>query len=170
MYRNLKVGLALLFVAGLPLQLHATPQDQQAIPRDSSGEPLTAKEVRQLEKTATTAADHERLAVYYQAQAQQAEKNLEDAQALEQKWGPIERATKVPDPYPHARRLVNEYSAQVRNYARLASDHQWIADKYEIAARALKSGDSSSESTANESSANKSSRKVQNTFTLGPKK
>src|SRR5579862_7845015 len=112
---NLKVTAALLVLACAPLQLHATAQDQQAIPRDSSGEPLTAKEVRQLEKTAINAADHRQLAAYYEFQAQQADKKLADAQELERKWGPMERATKTPDPYPHARRLVNEYTAQVQN-------------------------------------------------------
>ena len=165
MYTNPKLTLALLFVAGAALQLHATSQDQQAIPRDSSGEPLTAKEVRQLEKTAITASDHKQLAAYYQFQARQAEKNLTDAEELEKKWGPMERASKVPDPYPHARRLVNEYSAQLQKYSRLAADHQWMAEKSEIAARGLKSGGSSSESTPSESNT-----KVKNTFTLGPKK
>ncbi len=122
-----------------------------------------------MEKTAITASDHERLAAYYQAQAQQAEKKLQDAQALEQKWGPMERASKVPDPYPHARRLVWEYTAQVQKYSRLAADHQWIADKYEIAARALKAGGTASASSTNESSPTESSPNVRNAFTLGPK-
>ena len=147
--RNLKVTLALLFVASLPLQLHSKPQ----APRDSSGELLTAKEVRQLEKKAITASDHKRLAVYYQLQAQQAAKNLADAEELERKWGPIERATKAPDPYPHAKRLVWEYSAQVERYSRRAADHLWIATKYEIAERSLKTGGNTGESGTNQGNA-----------------
>jgi hypothetical protein len=158
MYRNLKVTLALIFIATVPLQLKATAQGV-------SGEVLNAKQLRELEKSAITAADHERLAAYYQSQAEQAQKKLTDAEELEKKWGPMERASKVPDPYPHARRLVLDYSAQVQKYARLAADHQWIADKAEIAARALKAG-----GTAIGSSATESNPKVRNTFTLGPKK
>ena len=147
----LKVIAALLVLSCAPLQLYATAQDQQAIPRDSSGEPLTAKEVRQLEKTAINAADHRRLAAYYQVQAEQADKKLADAQELERKWGPMERASKTPDPYPHARRLVNEYTAQVQKYSRLAADHEWMAEKYEIAARALKNGGNTNDVSASES-------------------
>jgi hypothetical protein len=174
MDRNL-IAIALLFVASAPLVLHATPQDQQAMPRDSSGEPLTAKEVRQLEKTAVTAADHRQLAAYYQFQAQQSQKKLADAEELLKKWYPVERASKVPDPYPHSIRLVNEYSAQLQKYSRLAEDHAWIAEKYDIAQRAVKNGGSTndgsaSEGSANESSNNQSSGSGRNTFTRGPKK
>jgi hypothetical protein len=164
MYRNLKVTMALLFLAGMSLELRAMPQ----APTDSSGEPLTAKEVRQLEKTAITAGDHRQLAAYYQFQAQEAQKKLTDAEELEKQWGPMERATKTPDPYPHARRLVNEYSAQVQKYSRLAADHQWMAEKIEIAERALKNGGSPSDTAVNDISVKQS--KERNAFTLGPKK
>jgi hypothetical protein len=175
MYVNLKVIAALLVLSCAPLQLYATAQDQLAIPRDSSGEPLTAKEVRQMEKTAINAADHRQLAAYYEFQAQQADKKLADAQELERKWGPMERATKTPDPYPHARRLVNEYTAQGQKYSRLAEDHEWMAEKYDIAARALKNGGntndgSASESIVNQNTKNETSGGQRNTFTLGPKR
>ncbi len=163
-----KVTLGLL-LASLALQLHAMPEAAQA-PRDASGEPLTAKEVRQLEKTATTEQDHQRLAAYYQVQAEQAEKNLVNAQELERQWAPMERATKTPDPYPHARRLVAEYSGQVDKYSRLAADHQWIAEKYEIAARALKDGGNANGASVTELSPTQNSSGPQrNAFTLGPK-
>jgi hypothetical protein len=145
--------------------LHAMPQ----APTDASGEPLTAKEVRQLEKTAITAADHRQLAAYYQFQAQEAGKKLADATELEKKWGASERATKTPDPYPHARRFVNEYTAQVQKYSRLAEDHEWMAEKYDIAQRALKSGGSANDSAATENGANQSNGGERNAFTLGPK-
>jgi hypothetical protein len=163
-----KVPLGLL-LASLPWQLQATSQAAQA-PRDASGEPLTVKEVRQLEKTAVTAEDHDRLAAYYQVQAEQAEKNLANAQELERQWGPMERASKTPDPYPHARRLVAEYSAEVQKYSRLSADHQWIAEKYEIAARALKDGGNANGVTASELSPTQdSSGSQRNAFNLGPK-
>ena len=163
MYRNLKVTLALIFIATVPLQLKATAQD-------ASGEVLNAKQLRELEKSAITAADHERLAAYYQSQAEQAQKKLADAEELEKKWGPIERASKVPDPYPHARRLVAEYSAQVQKYARLAEDHEWMAEKYEVAARAMRDAGSTSDNSASERNPKQSNGSGRNAFTLGPKK
>jgi len=168
MYRTLKVTLALIFIATVPLHLKATAQG-------ASGEVLNAKQLRELEKSATTAADHERLAAYYQSQAEQAQKKLTDAEELEKKWGPAERASKVPDPYPHARRLVAEYGAQVQKYARLAEDHQWMAEKYEVATRAMKntastSDNSTSDNSASESNPKQSNGSGRNAFTLGPKK
>ena len=161
-----KVTLGLL-LASMPWQLQATTQAQA--PRDASGEPLTAKEVRQLEKTAASEVDHARLAAYYQVQAEQAEKNLVNAQELERQWGPMERASKTPDPYPHARRLVAEYSGQVEKYSRLAADHQWIVEKYEIAARALKDGVSANTAMSMANNTPKNSGTRPNMFNLGPK-
>jgi hypothetical protein len=161
--------VAFLFVASLSLQLHAVPQ----APPDSSGEPLTAKEVRQLEKTAITSADHRQLAAYYQYQAQQSQKKLTDAEELLKKSYPQERASKVPDPYPHAIRLTNEYSAQVQKYSRLAEDHEWMAEKYDIAQRALKEGGNTNSGSTSVNSANESGKSQsgsqRNAFTLGPK-
>jgi len=164
-----KMGMqvaALLLIAGAPL-VAAT---QQA-PAQTESEQLTAKQVRDMEKTAITAADHERLAGYYQSKAVEAEKNLEAAQALEQQWGAAERASKTPDPYPHAKRLVAEYSEQVRKYAHLAADHEWVAEKYEMAARAAQDGVASNAADitnpASSTVDNKPSGK--NAFVLGPK-
>lgn len=133
MFRN--SNLAFLFVVSLSWQLWAVPQ----VPRDSSGEPLTAKEVRQLEKTAVTAADHRQLAAYYRFQAQQSQKKLADAEELLKKWYPMERASKVPDPYPHSIRLVNEYSAQVEKYSKLAAKHELEAGQLEARTRSVSS-------------------------------
>lgn len=162
-----KVTLALLF-ASLPWQLQAMPQTQTAT--DAQGEPLTVKEARQLEKTAATEQDHERLAAYYQAQAEAAEKNLVAAQELERQWAPMEKASKTPDPYPHARRLVAEYSADVEKYSRLAADHQWVVEKYEIAARAPQDGGNANSASAMEVSPTANNGgKQHNAFILGPK-
>ena len=133
MFRNF--SLAFLFVVSLSWLLWAVPQ----VPRGSSGEPLTAKEVHQLEKTAVTAADHRQLAAYYRFQAQQSQKKLADAEELLKKWYPMERASKVPDPYPHSIRLVNEYSAQVEKYSKLAAKHQLEADQLEARTRSASS-------------------------------
>jgi hypothetical protein len=170
MKRYSQVALGLL-LASLPWQLRAMPEAAQA-PRDASGETLTAKAVQQLEKTAVNAEDHQRLAAYYQAQAGQAQKKLAAAQELERQWGPMERASKTPDPYPHAKRLVAEYSAEVQKYSRLSADHQWVAEKYEVAARGLKDGGSTSDVSAINSSAiqnSNSSGSQRNAFILGPK-
>ena len=160
---------AFLLIAGVPLQLAAT---QQA-PAAGEPEQLSAKQVREMEKTAVNAADHERLAAYYQSKALDAEKNLKAAEALEQQWGPAEKASKTPDPYPHARRLVAEYSEQVQKYAHLAADHEWVAEKYEIAARATQGGVASNAAemtSANNGSTGDSKPASKNAFVLGPKK
>lgn len=133
MYGNFRITLAMIVVAGLPLHLKATTQAP-------SGEVLTPSAVRELEKSAQTASDHERLAAYYRSQAQIAQKNLADAEELLKKWGPIERASKTPDPYPHARRLVSEYSAQVEKYSKLAAKHDSAAQKLEAAGNSISSG------------------------------
>jgi hypothetical protein len=166
MKRYSKVTLGLLF-ASLPWQLQAMPNAQTS--PNASGAPLTAKEARQLEKSAVTAEDHERLAAYYQVQAEQAQKNLAAAEELERQWGPMERASKTPDPYPHARRLVAEYSADVQKYSQLAADQQWVAEKYEIATRAIKDGVSANSAMAMANNTPKNSGARPNMFNLGPK-
>ena len=93
--RNWIAAVVFLFAASVQIQAQA---DQS----HAAGETLTAQQAKQLEKSAKTAGDHERLAAYYQGQLQEAQKNLADAQELEKKWGPTERASKTPDPYPHA--------------------------------------------------------------------
>jgi len=168
MNRYSAVALAISVVAGGSMQLRAMPQ---ATPQATSGT-LSAKEVRQLEKTAVTESDHQRLAAYYETQAQLAEKKLEDAQALLKKWGPVEQASKTPDPYPHARRMVWEYTAELQKYSRLAADHEWMVEKYEVAARALKNGGTAADNNATDNrtpGSNPSGAAGGNAFTLGPK-
>jgi hypothetical protein len=67
MSRHLRLTLALIFVAGVPLHLKATAQAP-------SGEVLAPNALRELEKAAKTAADHEQLAAYFRSQAEQAQK------------------------------------------------------------------------------------------------
>lgn len=162
-----KVTLGLL-LASLPWQLQAMPNAQTS--PNASGAALTAKEARQLEKTAITAEDHERLAAYYQVQAEQAQKNLAAAEELERQWGPMERASKTPDPYPHARRLVAEYSAEVQKYSQQAADQQWVVEKYAIAARAMKDGVSPNTAMEMANSTSKNNDSRPNMFNLGPKR
>jgi hypothetical protein len=133
MYGNFRMTLAMIVIASVPLHLKGTAQAP-------AGEVLTPSAVRELEKSAKTASDHERLAAYYRSQAQQAQKNLGDAEELLKKWGPTERASKTPDPYPHARRLVSEYSAQVGKYSKLAANHERAARKLEAGSNPSSSG------------------------------
>jgi hypothetical protein len=135
MYGNFRITLAMIVVAALPLHLKATAQAPSG-----SGEVLTPSAVRELEKSAQTASDHERLAAYYRSQAQIAQKNLDDAEELQKKWAPVERASKTPDPYPHARRLVSEYSAQVEKYSKLAAKHDAAAQKLQARGNSSSSG------------------------------
>jgi hypothetical protein len=135
---------AAVFLFAAIVQMHA--QADQAHP---VGETLTAQQAKQLERSAKTAADHERLAAYYQSQLQQAQKNLADAQKLEEQWGATERASKTPDPYPHARRLVREYSDQVAKYSKLAANQSKIGEAMEAAnAAGSKSGEGKQETVA----------------------
>lgn len=115
----------------LSLLLAVVPVWSQAEQPAPQGEALTGVQAKELEKSAKTAADHERLAAYYHAQLAQAQKNLADAQELEKEWGPAERSSKVPDPYPHARRLVREYSAEVEKDSKLVARHQKMAQTIE---------------------------------------
>jgi hypothetical protein len=157
--RNLILTVILLFAAGV--RIHS--QAEQAAQPHSAGETLSAEKVKQLEKSAKTAADHERLAAYYESQLQQAQKNLADAQELEKKWGPIERTSKTPDPYPHSRRLVRQYSAEVAKYSQLAASHHKLAQSIEAAnAGGGKAGTSKGETSTPKQDAESP--------TLGPKK
>lgn len=123
MFKISRACLILAITVSFAATTHAQAQAQaeQAPP---AAEALTAVQAKHLEKSAKTAEDHQRLAAYYQTQLQQAQKNLADAQQLEKKWGPAERASKVPDPYPHARRMVRDYSAQVAKYTKLTVSHR----------------------------------------------
>src|ERR1700744_237692 len=90
-----RTALAVVFLASVPLHLGAS------IERPSL-EPLTSKEVRKAEASATTAADHLRLAVWYRSQAQQAQVNLAEQEALVSQLGhnpALVVRTKIPNAY-----------------------------------------------------------------------
>jgi hypothetical protein len=77
-------------------------------PALSSGEPLTAKEVRRAEKNARTAEDHIRLAEYYENEAQRKQAELREQEDLVSYWGRTSMATrtKIPNPYWNAQALA----------------------------------------------------------------
>jgi len=121
MRTQFKTALALLFVACLPLTLRATPQA-------SSSEPLTASQVKQAEATAKTAADHVRLAVYYESKAHQAQTELVDAEDQMKHYSWMEGRTKVPNAYTSSKSLVDQYRAQFEESTKLAADHRRMAE------------------------------------------
>ena len=120
----LTTALAVLFLASVPQHLRATPQKP-------SGEPLTSKEVRKAEASAKTAADHIRLAVYYETQAKQTQSKLAEAEDLVNYWGQkswmVER-TKVPNPYSDAKSLATTYRMELDKETKLAADHRKMAE------------------------------------------
>jgi hypothetical protein len=118
---HFKTFLALAFVVSLPLHLRATPQS-------TSGEPLTAKQVRKAEAEAKTAQDHLRLAAYYQAKAQQTQSKLADAEDQMKHWSFMEGRTKVPNAYTSSRSLVERYRAEFEEASKLAANHQKMAE------------------------------------------
>jgi hypothetical protein len=67
-----RIAPALVFVAGVP----------GVDPPSSSGEPLTAKQVRKAEKEARTADDHLRLASYYEPEGRLKQAELTEQEQL----------------------------------------------------------------------------------------
>ena len=108
-----------IMVATLPLQLGAVPQ--------KAVEPLTARQVQKAEKEAKTSADHLRLAMYYQSEAQQAQTKLVDAEDTMKHWSYMEHWTKVPNPYWSAKTQADAYRAKFENATKLAIDHEKMA-------------------------------------------
>jgi hypothetical protein len=94
----------------------------------SAGEPLTSKEVRRAEATARTAADHLRLAAYYQTKARRAQANLTEEEDQMNHWASMAGRTKIPNPYWSARALAGMYREELKRAAKLAADHQRKAD------------------------------------------
>ena len=128
MYRNLQIVIVLALAGTATLSL---PAKSQAAPDAAATGTINAKQVKELEKSAITAADHRRLAAYYQAQADITAKKLADAHWLDDEWAGVNRWSKQPDPYPHTKRLIGEYSDQLVKYHELADNHLWEAIKIE---------------------------------------
>jgi hypothetical protein len=119
-----KTALAVIFVASVPLRLVADAER-------SSSEPLSAKEVRRAEAQARTAADHFRIAVWYQSQARLTQMKLTEEEDLVKYWGQqpgmVDR-TKIPNPYWNARAWVSIYREKLKRVTRLAADHERMAE------------------------------------------
>ena len=116
MKSDFKIVLAFVFLASMPLYLGAKTQN-------TTGDVLTAKEVRQAEASAKTASDHERIATYYQAQAERAQQDLERAQDMIKQWSWM-RLSKAPNPYTQALALAETSKAQLKNFTKLANDQE----------------------------------------------
>jgi len=121
MRTQFKTALALLFVASLPLTLRAAPQT-------SSGEPLTASQVKQAEATAKTSADHVRLAVFYESKARQVQSKLADADDQVKHYSWMAGRTKVPNAYTSSKSLADQYRAEFEQNTKLAADHRRMAE------------------------------------------
>ena len=134
MYGNFRITLAMIVVAGLPLHLKATPQAP-------SSEALTPSAVRELEKSAQTASDHETTCGLLSVSgSDRAEKPGRCRRTAEEMGSRGNAPRRPPDPYPHARRLVSEYSAQVEKYSKLAANHDRAAQKLQAGGNSSSSG------------------------------
>lgn len=90
---------------------------------------LTRKELKGLIASAKTAADHERIAVYYRAQAQQLEaKHREHEEDLAEYYrNPSRYPSKYPTMGDHCRSLAGYYKMAVERAANLAEIHEKLA-------------------------------------------
>ncbi len=127
MHAPLKAVVAVAFLASLPIQMRANPQN-------ASGAALTEKTVKAAESEAKTSADHTRLAVYYQSKAQSTREKLADAEDLMKHYSFMEGRTKVPNAYTSARTLVDRYRAELEQDNKLAADHRKTAESLEASA------------------------------------
>ncbi len=120
----MSTAMALVLPVSLPLSLRATPQTP-------SGDTLTAREVRKAEADAKTAADHIRLAAFYQSKALRIQHDLAEAEDLVNYWSQQYRVagrTKVPNPYTVARSRAERYRSELKKTSKLAADHQRTAE------------------------------------------
>jgi hypothetical protein len=99
---------------------------QRADPPTSSGEPLSAKEVKRAEKKARTSDDHLRLAAWYEYAALQKQAELKEQEDLVNYWGRTSMATrtKTPNPYWNAQALARLYREQLNKLTKLAAEHR----------------------------------------------
>jgi hypothetical protein len=119
MHVQIKTALAVLFLASVPLHLRAS---------QVSSEPLSAKGLRQAEATAKTAADHLRLAVYYQTQAQQTQAKLAEAEDQVKHYSFMADRTKVPNAYTSSKTLADRYRYELEKDTKLAAEHKKMAE------------------------------------------
>jgi hypothetical protein len=111
--------LALLLAVGVPVGLAAA--------RDSGAASMTESQAARAEAEARTAADHQRLAEYYQAQARDTQTKLADAEDTLKHWAWMEGRTKVPNPYTSTKSRVDILRAEYEKDSVLAVHHQDVA-------------------------------------------
>jgi hypothetical protein len=130
MFVQLQTVLAVVLLASMPVPLGADFQR-------SSDEPLNAKQVRKAEAQAKTAADHLRLAAWYQHEALQTRADLKEAEDqveyLGRKPGMV-ALTKIPNPYWNARAWVRIYREKLQKVTKLAAYHQKMAESLQSSA------------------------------------
>ena len=85
---------------------------------------------RSAEKKAMTAADHARLAAYYQAKAKGLQAKMMEEEELVATYGQDLRyyeRTKIPNPYHSAKSLAGYYRMEWQKASSQAAEHQSIA-------------------------------------------
>jgi len=120
----------IILLAGAPPPLRADFQP-------SSDEALNAKQVRKAEAQARTAADHLRLADWYQHEALQTQAQLKEAEDLAEYLGRkpgTATLTKIPNPYWNARAWARIYREKLQKVTKLAAYHQKMAESLQASA------------------------------------
>jgi hypothetical protein len=131
MKAQLKASLALVLLASAPMYLKANPPS-------STAEPLTAKEVRKAEAGAKTAADHLRLAIYYESRVKLTQSKLAEAEDLVNYWAKKDwmvSSAKVPNPYWSAKSRADSFRTELDEDTKLAANHRKAAESLQDNAR-----------------------------------
>lgn len=131
MNAHVRVALALMLVVGGPLCLKASSQNTLPADQRPAGELLSAKQARQLEKSAKSPADHERLAAYYKLQTLKAQKNRQFGEDLMENFSWMRDISRTPNQYTEGRDMVAQSNAQIDKFSKLAANHEQIARSLE---------------------------------------
>lgn len=131
MNAHARVALVLMLVVGGPLCLKASSQNTLSANQPPAGELLSGKQARQLEKTARTPADHERLAEYYRLQTLKAQKNRQFGEDLMENFAWMRNVSRVPNQYTEGRDMVAQSNARIDKFSKLAANHEQIAKTLE---------------------------------------
>ncbi len=122
MLLHFQAALLAIIVAGAPLGTG---------PQRSSGEPLSAKEIRKAEAGARTAADHVRLAAWYQSEVVATQAQLKEAEDQVRYWSQkpgMVALTKIPNPYWNARAWAQIYREKLQKVTKRAVFHEKMAE------------------------------------------
>jgi hypothetical protein len=125
----LKDQLGFKLRAAILLMLTAVLVGGVAVGADD-GTRLSKGELKNLVATAKTAADHERLAGYFDAKAAQLESDAKDHDELAQEYKrnpTVSRRVEKSQSYEHCRELARDFAKAAQDARRLAADHRAMA-------------------------------------------